>query len=114
MKERKFINYTTYSDTSPYEVLAISASGKTAQVRPMITERSNREDDVVTPGGFCAHTSHPKGQLWLYESDEEADVKTMTLRKNDVWQFKGQTTSRGAGGFGVLSDQPRKYYDYNF
>ena len=114
MKERKFINYTTYSDTSPYEVIAISASGKTAQVRPMISERTNREQDEVIPGGFCAHTSHPHGQLWAHEPDEEADVKTMTLRKNDVWQFKGQATSRGSGGYGVLSDQPQKYYDYNF
>ena len=80
----------------------------------MITERSNREDDVVVPGGFCAHTSHPKGQLWLYESDEKAEVVTMTLRKNNVWQFRGQKTSRTGGCSGRLSDEPYKYYDYNF
>ena len=112
MKDRKFINYTTYSDTRPFEVVAISASGKTAQVRSMISERTNRDQDVVTPGGFCAHISHPHGQLWSHESDEEANVMTMTLRKDGVWQFKGEITGRG--GTGVLSDQPRKYYDYNF
>ena len=111
---KKFINYRTYSDTSPYEVIAFSASGKTAQVRSMISERSNKEDDVVVPGGFCAHTSHPKGQLWSHESNEEADIRTMTLRKNGVWQFRGQKTSRTGGSSGILSDEPYKYYDYNF
>lgn len=111
---KKFINYQTYTDVEPYEVLEMSKSGKTAKVRRMECERINQKEDVVVPGGFCAHTSHPKGQQWSYKSVDDDSSFTMTLRKNGGWQFKGQKTSWTRGCIGRLSDEPYKYYDYNF
>ena len=110
----KYINYTTWSDTNPYEVLEMSASGKSAKVRMMSAERSNADEDHHSIGGFFCHVSHGKnGQKWSFSSNEEAWVETMTLRKNGTWQFKGQPMSHH-GCRGRLSDEPYKYYDYNF
>ena len=111
----KFINYTTYTDVEPYEVLEISKSGKTAKVRRMECERINQGEDSFAPGGFCGHTSHgPGGQQWSYKSVDDGSSFTMSLRKNGRWQFKGQQTSRTGGCSGSLSDEPYMYYDYNF
>ena len=112
--KKQYINYRTFTDVEPYEVLEISKSGKTAKVRRMECERINQKDDVVTPGGFSCHTSSPNGQQWSYKSIDDDTSFTMSLRKNGDWQFKGQMTSRTGGCCGTLSDEPYKYYDYNF
>jgi hypothetical protein len=112
-KAAQYINYITYSDVSPYEVIEMSPSGKTAKVRAMSCTRTNQEDDVVTPGGFCCHVSHPTGQQWDCKSKEDGTIFTMTLRKDGGWQFKGQKTS-ARGLVGRLSESPRKFYDMNF
>ena len=110
----KYINYTIYTDTDPYEVLEISKSGKTAIVRPLNSTRSNQDDDDFAPGGFCGHTSHGQyGQQWSFSSNEDNFTKKMSLRKDGFWRFVGdKVTSRGC--VGTLSDEPYKYYDYNF
>lgn len=110
---KQYINYRLYTDISPYEVIEMSKSGKTAKVRPMKCERINQQEDVVIPGGFCAHTSSPKGQQWSFEPDEEACVRTMSLRKDGLWRFKG-CASVGGGCCGQLEGKPFKYYDYNY
>ena len=112
---KKFINYRMFTDVEPYEVLEISKSGKTAKVRRMECERINQKEDNFEPGGFCGHTSHgPNGQQWSYKSVEDDSSFTMTLRKNGGWQFRGQKTSVTGGCCGSLSDEPYKYYDYNY
>jgi len=113
-KATQFINYRLHTDYEPYEVIEMSANGKTAKVRRMICERINKEDDEHSPAGFCCHTSHPKGQLWSYESNEDSPLWTMTLRNNGGWQFRGQKTVYTGGSKGNLADEPFKYYDYNF
>ena len=110
----KYINYTTYTDTDPYEVLEMNKTGKTAKVRALLTERKNADEDEQSIGGFACHISHGKnGQLWEYTSNPECKTHVMTLRKNGTWQFKGHASSN-QGCRGHLSDAPHKYYDYNF
>ena len=110
----KYINYTTYTDTDAYEVLEISKSGKTAKVRALDSTRINQDEDHFSPGGFCGHTSHGlNGQQWSFSSNEERSIEKMSLRNDGFWRFVGtKATTRGC--VGTLSDEPYKYYDYNF
>jgi len=113
MNTKKYINYTTYTDTDAYEVIEFK-SPKTAVVRLLDAERTNQDEDKFVAGGFCGHTSHGvNGQQWKFTSNEDRGTGIMTLRKNGSWQFKGQPMSR-RGLRGSLSDEPYKYYDYNF
>ena len=115
MTNKKYINYRVHTDVEPYEVLEISKSGRTAKVRHMECIRLNSDEDSFVEGGFLGHTSHgPGGQQWLYKTVNDDSSFTMTLRKNGRWQFRGQKTSRTGGCSGILSDEPYRYYDYNF
>ena len=111
MENKKYINYSTFSDVQPYEVISFSKSGKRAKVRRLDGERTNQHEDTVTPGGFCAHFEYgPNGQQWDLKPTDH--YSTMSLRKHGRWEKVGCSTCNYMGG--RLSDEPVKFYDYNF
>ena len=104
-----FANFSGYSDTSPYEIIAVSPSGKTLTIRSMTaTELPWKKDYHV--GGFSGHLANQRDQKWDIKSDPNGHVTKIRLsvRNGRVmgWQNNGQN-------YGINS-VPHKFYDYNF
>jgi hypothetical protein len=93
-----------YLDRTVYEVLRRTEN--TLILQKCRAERTNRDKDIVTPGGFAAHTSHPEGQKWAINEDPEGIVVSA------FWSNKHGLFKTGCGFAVTLSEDP--YYDYNF
>ena len=64
------ITLHSYSDTNPWEIIAVSKTGRQATIREMKATLNRDESTLVqTVGGFAAHTSGK--QVWDIESDED-------------------------------------------
>lgn len=100
-----FANHYGYSDINPYEVVRV-ISDKTIEIREMDAERDESVKLEWEIGGFCAHCSNQWDQKWLIKSNPENQVIRIRLGKQG-WKDKHGRR------FG-LSDQPIKFYDYNF
>ena len=101
-----YANLYGYSDVHPYEVLAISKSGKQITIRAMKAERDPAWQPDFDIGGFSAHCSNQSDQRWMIESD--SDGHTMKAHKRadgDFW---------GAYGRHRIDAKPRRFYDYHF
>ena len=97
----KYVNRSIGSDCYPYEVVKI-ISDKCIEIRAMETKQ------IVFPkqfhiGGFSAHCSDNYNQEYEYIANENAEV--FRIRKGK----KGW----GYGKF-WMSNNPTKFYDYNF
>jgi hypothetical protein len=93
-----------FSDATPYEVIAVSKSGKQVTLRKM-KATLNREESTLKQdiGGFVAHTSGE--QVWDIESDEDGLTQKMNWsNKKQKFTSNGQNATCGA----------TKYYDFNF
>lgn len=101
----KYANHLGYSDVTPYEVIRV-VSDKTIEIREMNAERDESVKLEFHVGGFSAHCSNQRDQKWIITSDESAPVIRIRLGKQG-WKDKHGRK------FG-LSDQPKKFYDYNF
>ena len=115
---RQYINYTLFTDVEPYEVIEMNAKGTRAKVRKLNAKLDPTWKPEWVPGGFAGHCTNNREQRWVFSEDPEGEVRQMSLRlKNTAaehWQFVGEPTSRCIGSKGRLSDQPRKFHDYNF
>lgn len=101
----KYANLHGYSDISPYEVIRV-VSDKTLVVRRMDAELDPNWKPEFTPGGFVAHCTNQEKQTYTYKSCEDADTIRIRKRKDGNWySFYGRH---------ILSNEPRKFYDYNF
>ena len=98
------ITLHSYSDTNPYEIIAVSKTGRQATIREMKATLNRDESTLVqTVGGFAAHTSGK--QVWDIESDEDGYVRKMNWsNKKQRFVSDGKNASLGAS----------KHYDYNF
>jgi len=103
----KYANHHGYSDIEPYEVVKV-VSAKTLEVRPMssVFDESCKADLKFYIGGFAAHCPNPEAQRWIISSCPEAQTIRIRLTKRG-WRFKGVLKF-------YLSDEPTKFYDYNF
>ena len=103
----KYANYYGYSDIEPYEVIRV-ISDKTLEIRPMRTEfdESSRGSLKFHIGGFGGHCSNQHTQKWIITSLPEAEVIRIRKTKSNEWK-SGNLKFR-------LSDEPVKFYDYNF
>ena len=106
----KYLNTQGWSDAHPHEVISISENGKSVMARSLDAKRTNVECDVHTSGGFSCHTEHPDGQKWEFSPNKSNPIEEWSLRKNGKFARKGYKNA----GTARLSDQPYKYYDYNF
>jgi hypothetical protein len=102
----KFANHYGYSDINPFEVVKV-ISDKTIEIREMDAERDTSVEMKFHVGGFSAHCSNQRDQKWFIKSNETNSTVRIRLSKSGVWKDKHGRK------FG-LSDQPVRFYDYNF
>jgi hypothetical protein len=101
----KYANEMGYSDVEPHEVIR-EVSAKCLEIRAMSAALDPTWKPDMIPGGFSAHTVNNGEQRWLIRSSEASPVIRIRLGKRG-WKDKH-------GNRYVLSDKPRKFYDYNF
>ena len=97
---RKFCNYKTWTDVTPYEVVRV-ISNKVVEVRQM-KEKLIQKPELLGIGGFAGVFDNST-QEWECLPDENMPIERIRLTKKG-W----------GGGAYRMSDTPRYYYDYNF
>jgi hypothetical protein len=100
-----YANHIGWSDVDPYEVVRV-ISEKTIEIREMDAKRDDSVKLEFIPGGFSAHCSNQRDQKWFITSKPENRVIRIRLGK------KGWKDAHGRRF--ALSDEPVKFYDYNF
>ncbi len=100
-----YANHIGYSDINPFEVVRV-ISDKTMEIRAMDAERdeSVKLDWVV--GGFSGVCLNQRNQNWFITSNEQNRVVRIRLGKQGWKDANGRKYQ--------LSDEPVKFYDYNF
>jgi len=100
-----YANHIGYSDINPFEVVRV-ISDKTLEIRAMDAERdeSVKLDWVV--GGFSGICMNQRDQNWFITSNEQNRVVRIRLGKQGWKDANGRKYQ--------LSDEPVKFYDYNF
>jgi hypothetical protein len=100
-----YANHIGYSDINPFEVVRV-ISDKTLEIRAMDAERdeSVKLDWVV--GGFSGVCLNQRNQNWFITSNEQNRVTRIRLGKQGWKDAHGHKYQ--------LSDEPVKFYDYNF
>ena len=101
----KFANRYGYSDVTPYEVVRV-ISDKTIEIREMDAERDESVELKWEVGGFAGHCVNQREQKWHITSNSNNRVVRIRLGK------KGWKDAHG--GRYDLSDEPHRFYDYNF
>ena len=101
----KYANHYGYTDVNPYEVVN-KISDKTLEIRPMDCKELPWKKDFHL-GGFFGHTSNQEDQKWEISSNKNHNTIRIRLRKNGEWKDKYNGRYR-------LSEEPIKFYDYNF
>ena len=98
------ITLHSYSDTNPWEIIAISKTGRQATIREMKATLDREASSLVfNTGGFAAHVTGE--QVYQIESDEDGYVTKMNWsNKKQSFVSDGKSASLGAS----------KHYDYNF
>ena len=102
----KYANQIGWSDITPYEIVKV-VSDKCIEIRHMRTERDESVVLDFAVGGFAFHCSNQRDQKWLYYSEPTAPVVRIRKNKRGEWKIGKHTRF-------TLSDQPVKFYDYNF
>lgn len=95
-----------YTDSDPYELVGISDSRKSIQIRSMSAELV-KPAKMLSMGGFVGHSDN-YSQEWKVESDPDGHVLTARLRKDGRYYLPGR--SQKPLTIGVAN----KFYDYNF
>jgi hypothetical protein len=106
-KIMKYANHHAYSDVNPYEVVRV-VSDKCLEIREMDAEIDQSVDLEFIPGGFSAHCANQRDQKWFIKSNEEfLPIRIRFSKAKSGWYDKH-------GRFFILSNAPRKFYDFNF
>ena len=101
-----YANLICYSDVFPFEVLAVSKSGKQITVRAMRAERDPAWEPEIVPGGFLGHYVNQSEQRWIITPNESGEPMKAHKRADGYYW--------SAFGKHQLEAQPRAFYDYNF
>ena len=104
LQEKRFANHHGYTDVDPFEIVRV-VSGATIEIRAMDAEKDPSVKTSFEIGGFSAHSDN--AQKWNITSNEANPTIRIRLHKNGKWKDK-------YGRRFVLSENPRKFYDYNF
>lgn len=100
-KIRKYCNLHLFTDIEPNEVVEV-VSEKKVRIRTMDAVIQSAPKDFHK-GGFSGNFADNNEQRWDCVSNPENPIETITLTKKG-W----------GGGRYRMSDEPRKFYDYNF
>lgn len=101
----QYANQIGYSDVNPFEVVRV-ISDKTLEIRAMKAELDPNWVADFRPGGFSAHCANQSEQKWIIEEDEQSSTIRIRLGKRG-WKDRNGNTYK-------LSENPRKFYDFNF
>ena len=101
----QYANHIGYSDVSPFEIIR-KVSDKTVEIRAMNAERDPNWTPDFVPGGFCGTVVNQRDQRWIISSSADAPVVRIRLGKQGWKDANGRRFQ--------LSDEPVKFYDYNF
>ena len=101
----KYANHFGYSDIHPYEVVAV-ISDKTLEIREMDSKRDESVKLEWVVGGFAGHCTNQRDQKWDITSNSENPVIRIRFSKKG-WKDKH-------GRIFGLSEQPIRFYDFNF
>ena len=103
----KFANHYGYSDVNPFEVVKV-ISDKTIEIREMDAERDESFKLEFHVGGFSAHCSNQRDQKWFIKSNETySTIRIRYSKRHNAWKCKD-------GRKFFLSNEPIKFYDWNF
>jgi len=102
----KYANHIGYSDVNPYEIVRV-VSDKCLEVREMKAERDDSFKPEFIAGGFSAICTNQSEQEWFITPDDRNPIIRIRASKKKGWCDK-------YGHRFVISDEPVKYYDYNF
>lgn len=94
-----------YSDRHPYEVVAVSPSGKQVTLRAMKAERDPTWQPEWVAGGFAGHCTNQHDQRWVLSSDPNGEIVKAHLRKDGQF-YEGCNP--------VTIGHAYRFYDYNF
>jgi hypothetical protein len=100
-----YANHIGYSDVNPYEITR-RVSDKTLEIRAMKAERDTSWKPDFISGGFCGTVINQNEQKWTITSDETSKPVRIRLGKQGWKDAHGNRYK--------LSEQPVKFYDYNF
>lgn len=101
-----YANHIGWSDVSPYEIVRV-ISDKCIEIRRMDAERDKGVELMWAEGGFAGNCANQNEQSWVISSNPTATVERIRLHKDGCWYGIGKRRF-------MLSDTPRKFYDFNF
>ena len=100
-----YANHYGYSDINPFEVVR-KVSDKTLEIRAMSAERDPSWKPDFVPGGFFGTVVNQGSQEWVIKSDPNGHIVRIRLGKRG-WKDAAKRRYE-------LSDEPVKFYDFNF
>jgi len=108
LPEGEYLTETSYSDQSPYKVVAKTPTTLTLK-KVMVAKNPEWKPEFV-PGGFAAHCTNQGEQTWVYEGLLDETVKVRLIKS----KFCGSDKLWGAKGATFIANGAVKFYDYNF
>ena len=104
---KKYANNHMYTDVAPYEVIR-KISDITVEVRAMDYTQVKFPKDAHNGGFACYYADNRSGQDYEYSSNDENQIIRIRWSKaRHRWQDSD-------GRRFVMSDEPYRFYDYNF
>jgi hypothetical protein len=98
------VSVSVWSDVDAYTIVKKTAT--TITLRADTATLLNRDELRFIPGGFAAHCSNQRDQRWTITSDTSNKVIRIRLGKTGWKDAHGRKFK--------LSEQPHKFFDYNF
>ena len=106
---KNYANRIMFSDIRPYEVVKVISENK-MEIREMnaVETEASREARAETfhEGGFIGNCDDGD-QKWDITSNPNNPITTIRRHKDGKWYCVG-------GNKYILSDTPKKFYDFNF
>lgn len=100
-----YANLMGYSDIVPFEIVR-TVSDKTIEIREMKPTLVEGWKPDIAVGSFFGRCLNNSTQEYTYESQPDSPVVRARLQKDGKW--------KSIHGYHVLSDKPKRFYDYNF
>ena len=93
-----------FTDVQPCTVIKRTKKFVTVQMDDYKLNKDSKPE--IIPGGFAGHCTNQKDQKWDIVSNKDVPTVRARLRKDGYYH--------SAHGKHLLSESPRKFYDYNF
>jgi hypothetical protein len=101
----KYANMIGWTDIHPHEVIRV-VNEKLLEVREMAAVELEWEKKFFG-GGFLGNVANGEDQRWEITPNTDGLVIRIRQRKDGKWYDRN-------GDRYVVSDEPRRFYDYNF